>query len=66
MTTKISIDDELIDAAMALGNHTSKNKAATAALEKYLERLQRRAASQKNNMVCNDAKVSKIDPAEIR
>ena len=59
MTTKISIDDELIDAAVALGNHKSKNEAATFALEKYLERLQRQATSQKINAASDIAKVRK-------
>ena len=64
MIAKISIDDQLIDTAMALGNHLSKNEAATVALEKYVERLKLQAVSQTVNAVFDDAKVSKIDPCE--
>ena len=62
MIAKISIDDQLIDTAMALGNHRSKKEAATVALEKYVERLKLQLVSQTVNAVYDDAKVSKIDP----
>lgn len=64
MIINISIDDQLIDAAMALGNHSSKKDAATVALEKYVERLKRQASSQTVNAVYDDAKVSNMDPRE--
>ena len=65
MIAKISIDDQLIDTAMALGNHRSKKEAATVALEKYVERLKLQGILQSVRVAYDVAKVSKIDPREI-
>ena len=65
MITKISIDDQLIDTAMALGNHPSKAETATVALEKYVERLKLQGILQSVRVAYDVAKVSRIDPREI-
>ena len=64
MIINISIDDQLIDTAVALGNHSSKKEAATIALQKYVERLKRQAVSQTLNAVFDGAKFSKIEKRE--
>ena len=45
MTSNIAIDENLLEVAMALGNHRSKKEAATAALKVYVERLTARSIS---------------------
>ena len=37
MATNLAIDDELINAAKAVGQHKTKKEAVTAALEKYVQ-----------------------------
>lgn len=39
MRRKISVDTQLVDSAVLLGQHRSKTEAATAALEQYVQRL---------------------------
>ncbi|MCC6142263.1 MAG: type II toxin-antitoxin system VapB family antitoxin [Candidatus Hydrogenedentes bacterium] len=40
MATNLQIDDELINKAVALGNHRTKKAAVTEALQKYVQHLQ--------------------------
>lgn len=42
MLVKIALDKQLVASAVSLGEHSSCNEAATAALEQYVQRLKRR------------------------
>ena len=42
MSTKLSLDDQLVASAVLLGQHCSENEAVMVALEQYVQRLQQR------------------------
>ena len=56
VTSNIAVDENLLEVAMALGNHRSKKEAATAALQVYVERLKGRSISVASATVNNDKK----------
>ena len=58
VTSNTAVDQNLLEVAMALGNHRSKKEAATAALQAYVERLKGRSISVASATVNNDKKTT--------
>ena len=65
VTSNIAIDENLLEVAMALGNHRSKKEAATAALQVYVERLTARSISVASATVNNDQKTPHKRPGKV-